>query len=145
MSSLRPCLPEKGTTREKKLQVPSTKMAINAYVRGPCVLSVRLFPSNAYIVVSPWLESARELYRPGDIGLSAKLVPTFADRWVSHGQCGGSPTAHTQSPKINFLISSYLTALTSQILCLCLQIYEQESSSSRVKPCMSGVISAKAT
>jgi hypothetical protein len=25
--------------------------------------------------------------------LSAKLVPTFADREVSHGQCGGSPTA----------------------------------------------------
>jgi hypothetical protein len=25
--------------------------------------------------------------------LSAKLVPTFADRGVSHGQCGGSPTA----------------------------------------------------
>jgi hypothetical protein len=25
--------------------------------------------------------------------LSAKLVPTFADRRVLHGQCGGSPTA----------------------------------------------------
>jgi hypothetical protein len=25
--------------------------------------------------------------------LSAKLVLTFADREVSHGQCGGSPTA----------------------------------------------------
>jgi hypothetical protein len=25
--------------------------------------------------------------------LSAKLVPTFADRGVSHGQCGVSPTA----------------------------------------------------
>jgi hypothetical protein len=25
--------------------------------------------------------------------LSAKLVQTFADRGVSHGQCGGSPTA----------------------------------------------------
>jgi hypothetical protein len=25
--------------------------------------------------------------------LSAKLVPTFADRRVSHGQCGGSPRA----------------------------------------------------
>jgi hypothetical protein len=39
------------------------------------------------------LESASELYRPSDPRLSAKLVPTFADRGVSHGQCGGSPTA----------------------------------------------------
>jgi hypothetical protein len=30
---------------------------------------------------TPWLESASELYRPSDRRLSAKLVPTFADRW----------------------------------------------------------------
>jgi hypothetical protein len=30
---------------------------------------------------SPWPESASELYRPSDRRLSAKLVPTFADRW----------------------------------------------------------------
>jgi hypothetical protein len=29
---------------------------------------------------TPWPESASELYRPGDRRLSAKLVPTFADR-----------------------------------------------------------------
>jgi hypothetical protein len=29
---------------------------------------------------TPWSESARELYRPRDRSLSAKLVPTFADR-----------------------------------------------------------------
>jgi hypothetical protein len=28
----------------------------------------------------PWLESASELYRPGDRRMSTKLVPTFADR-----------------------------------------------------------------
>jgi hypothetical protein len=28
----------------------------------------------------PWPESASELYRPSDRHLSAKLVPTFADR-----------------------------------------------------------------
>jgi hypothetical protein len=28
----------------------------------------------------PWHESAKELYRPSDRRLSAKLVPTFADR-----------------------------------------------------------------
>jgi hypothetical protein len=43
--------------------------------------------------LTPWLESASELYRPSDRRLSAKLVPTFADRGVSLGQCGGSPTA----------------------------------------------------
>jgi hypothetical protein len=40
-----------------------------------------------------WLYSASKLYPPGDRRLSAKLVPTFADRRVSHGECGGSPTA----------------------------------------------------
>jgi hypothetical protein len=29
---------------------------------------------------TPWSESASELYRPTDRRLSAKLVPTFADR-----------------------------------------------------------------
>jgi hypothetical protein len=29
---------------------------------------------------TPWSESASELYRPSDRHLSAKLVPTFADR-----------------------------------------------------------------
>jgi hypothetical protein len=29
---------------------------------------------------TPWSESARELYRPSDRRLSAKLVPTFMDR-----------------------------------------------------------------
>jgi hypothetical protein len=29
---------------------------------------------------TPWSESASEPYRPSDLRLSAKLVPTFADR-----------------------------------------------------------------
>jgi hypothetical protein len=32
------------------------------------------------ITITRWPESARELYRPSDRSLSAKLVPTFADR-----------------------------------------------------------------
>jgi hypothetical protein len=32
------------------------------------------------------------LYQKSDRRLSAKLVPTFADREVSRGQRGGSPT-----------------------------------------------------
>jgi hypothetical protein len=43
--------------------------------------------------LTPWLYSASELYRLSDRRLSAKLVPTFADRGLSHGQRGGSPTA----------------------------------------------------
>jgi hypothetical protein len=35
---------------------------------------------------TPWPESASELYRLSDRRLSAKLVPTFADKGVSRGQ-----------------------------------------------------------
>jgi hypothetical protein len=30
---------------------------------------------------TPWSESVSELHRPSDRPLSAKLVPTFVDRW----------------------------------------------------------------
>jgi hypothetical protein len=47
--------------------------------------------------VKPTLTNSVALIReptiPSDRRLSAKLVPTFADLGVSHGQCGGSPTA----------------------------------------------------
>jgi hypothetical protein len=49
--------------------------------------------SNTNPLLTPWLYSASELYRLSDCRLSAKLVPTFADRGMSHGQCGGSLTA----------------------------------------------------
>jgi hypothetical protein len=39
---------------------------------------------------TPWSESASEQYRPSDRRLSAKLVPTFADRGVPRGQRDGS-------------------------------------------------------
>jgi hypothetical protein len=42
---------------------------------------------------TPWPEPVSELYRPSDRLLSAKLVATFADRWVSRSQRGGFPTA----------------------------------------------------
>jgi hypothetical protein len=38
----------------------------------------------------PWPDSASELYSPSDRRLSAKLVPTFADRRVQRSQSGGS-------------------------------------------------------
>jgi hypothetical protein len=44
----------------------------------------RLFTSGSVPLVGqnklPWPESASELYRPSVLRLSAKLVPTFADR-----------------------------------------------------------------
>jgi hypothetical protein len=39
---------------------------------------------------TPWSESASEPYRLNDRRLSAKLVPTFADRGVPRGQRDGS-------------------------------------------------------
>jgi hypothetical protein len=33
------------------------------------------------VEITPWFQSASELYRPSDRSLSAKLVPTLADRW----------------------------------------------------------------
>jgi hypothetical protein len=47
-------------------------------------------PSSLLKEQTPWPESASELYRPSDLRLSAKLVPTFVD---IGGQRGGSPTA----------------------------------------------------
>jgi hypothetical protein len=41
----------------------------------------------------PWPQYARELCRPSNRRLSAKLVPNSADREVSRSQSGGSPTA----------------------------------------------------
>jgi len=44
-----------------------------------------------HIKKTPWPQSARELYRQSGCRRSAKLVPTFADRGVSHGQRKESP------------------------------------------------------
>jgi hypothetical protein len=42
---------------------------------------------------TPWHESESELYRPSDLCLSPKLVPTFADRRVSRSQRCWFPAA----------------------------------------------------
>jgi hypothetical protein len=62
---------------------------IDERIRKACTIMCLL----TSCTLTPWLSSASELYRPGDRRLSAKIMPTFADRGVSHGQCGGSPTA----------------------------------------------------
>jgi hypothetical protein len=40
-----------------------------------------------------WPESVSELYQLSNFYLSAKVVPTFADRGMSRSHCGRSPTA----------------------------------------------------
>jgi hypothetical protein len=60
-------------------------------------------------------ESASELYRPSDRHLSAKLVPTIADRRVSRSQRGWFPTAVSRSSRpetLLFLSSSSSIVLT---------------------------------
>jgi hypothetical protein len=54
-----------------------TKQFIVMLVAKSCRIIV-FFPKSVY--KTPWSESASELYRPSGRRLSAKLVPTFADR-----------------------------------------------------------------
>jgi hypothetical protein len=61
-------------------------------------------------------ESASKLYRPSDCCLSAKLLPTFADRWVSRGQ-------HSVSPYCRLTIlkhgdwNTWKQCFSSQLIC----------------------------
>jgi hypothetical protein len=62
-----------------------------------CGVCVKLFSQYIHYMLhiqlkTPWPESRSELYRPSYRRVSAKLVPTFADRGVSRSQRGGSPT-----------------------------------------------------
>jgi hypothetical protein len=56
-------------------------------------LSLSVNDELVYKKQTPWPETASELYRPSDHRLSAKLVPTSADRRLSRSQRSGSPTA----------------------------------------------------
>ena len=57
--------------------------------------------------ITPWPQSASELYRQNGRRQSAKLVPTFVDRGVSRGQRNGSPQP---------LISVFWTGAATQLL-----------------------------
>jgi hypothetical protein len=52
---------------------------------------------------TPWPQYARELYRPSDRRLSAKLMPTICDERVSCGQRDGSlrPYSRFSRPETN--------------------------------------------
>jgi hypothetical protein len=43
------------------------------------------------IIITLWPKSPRKPYLPSDRRLSAKLVPTFADRAMSRDHCAGIP------------------------------------------------------
>jgi hypothetical protein len=63
---------------------------------------------------TPWPESASELYRPNDRRLSAKLVPTFVDRGVPHGQHDGSLQPHSWLSRLEPLL--FLPSSSSVVL-----------------------------
>jgi hypothetical protein len=54
----------------------SSHFSFEIHIFSVVILSVSLINSST----TPWLESAGELYRPSDLRLSAKLLPTIADR-----------------------------------------------------------------
>jgi hypothetical protein len=70
-------LPYIPTTCWSKL--PSYYRILPDFGSSSVIFSVVVF-AVASIKKTPWAESASELYRPSDRRLSAKLVPTFADR-----------------------------------------------------------------
>jgi hypothetical protein len=64
---------------------------------------------------TPWLESASDLYRPNDRRLTAKLVPTFADRGchvVSVTDPYGRILGFLNREALRFLSSSSSVVLT---------------------------------
>jgi hypothetical protein len=61
--------------------VAEVKNSMVASYRGELLLCIKCVEFCDHIRKrTPWPESVSELYRPSDRGLSAKLVPTFADR-----------------------------------------------------------------
>jgi hypothetical protein len=85
-------------------------------------LSVRIkdltLPHFSYKKKTVWPESASDLYRPSYRRLSAKLVPTYADKGVPCSQRGGSPTtviSVCSSEPLLFLSSSSSVVFTRLI------------------------------
>jgi hypothetical protein len=86
---------EGGSGETVLFRTITTSASCNVYVRSPLLW-------NSYIPIlkncilnkqtkkqTPWSEFASELYRPSDRRLSAKWLPTFADRGVPRGQRDG--------------------------------------------------------
>jgi hypothetical protein len=72
-----------------QIYIPLRSLRLPSRVSLPQVEDLFYTMINIYQVkpkLTPWLESASELYRPSDSRLSAKLVPTFADRGVKQNR-----------------------------------------------------------
>jgi hypothetical protein len=80
-----------GTTAECKScsEFPFTLHIVQVACR--CVQNILASGALNIKKNTQWPESASVLYRPSDLSLSGKLMPTFADRRVSRSQHGGSP------------------------------------------------------
>jgi hypothetical protein len=58
---------------------PEPTLCSSLHLQQPLPNGVAM-PSYWVVTLTPWSESASELYRPSDRRLPAKLVPTLADR-----------------------------------------------------------------
>jgi hypothetical protein len=76
----------------KRISVNSFRDADN-YSSGQEMSRLLIIIIIIIIIVTPWPQSASELYRPRDCRLSAKLVPTFEDR--------GCRVASSSNPKMH--------------------------------------------
>jgi hypothetical protein len=73
---------------------------------------------HTHIYKSPWPESASELFRPGDRRLSAKLVPTFADRG-----CHVVSVTDPYGRILNFLDRMSIYIYIYIYICVCVRMY----------------------
>jgi hypothetical protein len=108
-----------GTTRR------CMQPALNLWIKNTFMVTVKLsllsylWVTNYVLKIgrkkTPWSESASELYRPSDRRLSAKWLPTCADRGVPRGQRDWSlrPYSRFSRPEpLPFLSSSSSVVLT---------------------------------
>jgi hypothetical protein len=74
--------------------------------------------------ITPWRQYASKLYQPSDCCLSAKPVPTFADRGVPGGQRDGSlrPYSRSSRPETVFNMCSKFWNSTSKSITIVMQL-----------------------
>jgi hypothetical protein len=79
---------------------------------------------------TPRSESASELYRPSDRRLSAKWLPTFADRGVPRGQRAGSlrPYSRFSRQEPLLLLLQPLLFLNYRVILKCLRLLDASFS-----------------
>jgi hypothetical protein len=92
-------LPVAGSLRDPEIGGNGHFLIPRPYKPDDCTLQWKTCPETTYLetkkkdielTITPWHESAGELYPPSDRRLSAKLVPTFCGYRVPRGQLDGS-------------------------------------------------------